>query len=120
MSFFVQDINEFCVLVSLLDVVINSYWYTVTKDVFKLDIRNMEVEMAEQIWQEPTESENTGPWLADYQSCDLNNEFRLVVYLYRSVPVIYHFSVARRFGWLTVLSSMKIVEQELDFFNMPE
>ena len=38
----------------------------------------MEVEMAEQIWQEPTESENTGPWLADNQSRDLNNELWFV------------------------------------------
>ena len=34
----------------------------------------------------PTEPWNTGPWLADNQSRDLNNEFWLVVYLIRSVP----------------------------------
>ena len=36
--------------------------------------------------QEPTESGNTDPWLADNQSRDLNNEFWLVVYKIRSVP----------------------------------
>ena len=36
--------------------------------------------------QEPTESVNTDPWLADNQSRDLNNELWLVVYLCRSVP----------------------------------
>ena len=37
--------------------------------------------------QQPTESgNNPGPWLADNQSPDLNNEFWLVVYLVRSVP----------------------------------
>ena len=30
--------------------------------------------------QESTEPVNTGPWLADNQSRDLNNEFWLVVY----------------------------------------
>ena len=30
--------------------------------------------------QKPTESGNTGPWLADNQSRDLNNEFWLAVY----------------------------------------
>ena len=40
------------------------------------------------ITQEPTESENTNPWLADNQSRDLNNEFWLVVYEIRSVPAI--------------------------------
>ena len=35
--------------------------------------------------QEPTESGNTGPWLADNQSRDLKNEVWLVVYLCRSV-----------------------------------
>ena len=34
----------------------------------------------------PTESGSTGPWLANNQSRDLNNEFWLVVYLFRSVP----------------------------------
>ena len=33
----------------------------------------------------PTESVNTGAWLADSQSRDLNNKFWLVVYLIRSV-----------------------------------
>ena len=36
---------------------------------------------------EPTESRNTGFLLADNQSCDLNNELWLVVYLIRSFPV---------------------------------
>ena len=36
--------------------------------------------------EEPTESGNTAPWLADNQSLDLNIEFWLVVYLSRSVP----------------------------------
>ena len=40
------------------------------------------------ISQEPTESANTGPWLADNQSRDLNNTFPLVVYLIRSVAAI--------------------------------
>ena len=31
--------------------------------------------------QQPTESGNTGPWLADNQSRDLNNEFWLFFYL---------------------------------------
>ena len=34
---------------------------------------------------------NTGPWLADNQSCDLSNEFWLAVYLWKLVP--YNFSV---------------------------
>ena len=38
------------------------------------------------LFQEPTESGNTGPWLADNQSRGLNNQFLLVVYLVRSVP----------------------------------
>ena len=38
--------------------------------------------------QEPTESENTDPWLADNQSRDLNREFWLAVYLIRSVAVL--------------------------------
>ena len=38
--------------------------------------------------QEPTEYGNTDPWLADNQSRDINNEFWLVVYLCRSVPVL--------------------------------
>ena len=33
-----------------------------------------------QLAQELTELGNTSPWLADNQSCDLNNEFWLVVY----------------------------------------
>ena len=37
--------------------------------------------------QETTEPRNTGPWLADKQSRDLNNELWLAVYLIRSVPV---------------------------------
>ena len=32
--------------------------------------------------QEPTDSRNTGLWLADNQSRDLNNEFWLDVYLF--------------------------------------
>ena len=38
------------------------------------------------ISQEPTELWNAGPWLADNQSRDLNNQLWLVVYLIRSVP----------------------------------
>ena len=37
------------------------------------------------IGREPTESGKTGPWLADNQSRDLNNELWLAVYLIRSV-----------------------------------
>ena len=35
--------------------------------------------------QELTASGNTGPWLADNQSRDLNNDFWLIFYLVRSV-----------------------------------
>ena len=37
--------------------------------------------------QEPTEPWNTGLWLADNQSRDLNDQLWLAVYLIRSVPV---------------------------------
>ena len=40
-------------------------------------------------YQEPTESGNTGPYLADNQSRDVNNKFWLVVYL------IWSFSATR-------------------------
>ena len=38
--------------------------------------------------QEPTEPWNAGPWLADNQSRDLNDQLWLVGYLIRSVPVM--------------------------------
>ena len=42
--------------------------------------------MSSDLEQETTEPRNTGPWLADDQSRDLNNELWLAVYLIRSVP----------------------------------
>ena len=44
--------------------------------------------------QEPTELGNTGPWLADNQSHDLNNEIALAVYLVQLGYVPYIVSVA--------------------------
>ena len=66
-------------------------WYMGFVPVYRL--LDLDLDLSEwtcfAIRQEPTEPWNTGPWLADNQSRDLNNEFWLVLYLIRSVPPIH-------------------------------
>ena len=45
------------------------------------------------VFNEPTEPGNTGPWLVDHQSRDLNNEFWLVVVPPTDAPVTDEVSV---------------------------